>query len=277
MPSPAFTAALDIGTNSVVLLLLRRDADGVLRRVLEPARITRLGEDTARTGVLKPQAMERTLAAVAELMRGLREVAPHGTGAAAATSAVRDAANGAEFLGRCAEIIGGQPALFSGREEADTMFRGATDGLPPGTRCLCADIGGGSTELAAGEPGRCTARTSLNLGCVRLGETHSLLSRATPADIAAARQAAAELLRGACQGMASSHPLTPLEGAGGTDLFSTAGVAECAGGSGDGVPATRGTPADSATPGLKENRGGATLQRGSGGGENGLSPISGGS
>ena len=228
MPTPTHIAALDIGTNSVVLLLLRRAADGTLHRVLEPARITRLGEEVAQTGVLKPQAVTRTLDAVAELLCELRQHAPGCVGVAAATSAVRDAANGPEFLDRCAEFLGGRPRLFSGHEEAGTMFLGATSDLAAGTPCLCVDIGGGSTELAAGTPGHCAFRSSVNLGCVRLGEAHHLFSQATSANIVAARHAAASLLREAWRGAAvPGSPLTVLATGGTATTFAAmaAGVA----------------------------------------------------
>ncbi len=222
MTTPQAVAALDIGTNSVVLLLLERQADGTLRRRLEPARVTRLGEDTARTGKLKPEAIERTLAAVAELMRTLHTAAPDCAGVAVATSAVRDAANGAEFLARCTEILGAPPRLLSGDEEADTMFLGAASDQPPGAHCLCTDIGGGSTELAAGTPGLCGFRTSLDLGCVRLAEAHHLFSRAAPADIAAARKTTVALLRKVCRGDAIlASPRTPLERGTAPVLFNT--------------------------------------------------------
>jgi exopolyphosphatase/guanosine-5'-triphosphate,3'-diphosphate pyrophosphatase len=84
--------------------------------------------------------------------------------------------------------------VFSGREEAETTFFGVASGVPAGTPLLNLDIGGGSTEVSAGYPGRCLFAESLDLGCVRFGERFSLLGVSSTVDRAAARMAARNLL-----------------------------------------------------------------------------------
>ncbi len=195
-------AALDIGTNSIKVLVAAPDGRGGLREQAEFCRTTRLGEGVDRTGRLQPAAMARTLAAMADLVASARAAAPACTGVAVATSAVRDAANGTEFLEACARLLGRAPQLITGDEEADTVFGGATSDQATGRACICIDIGGGSTELAAGRPERCEVRTSLALGCVRLGERFALLAAADAAAGAAARAAAATILAPACSGIA---------------------------------------------------------------------------
>jgi exopolyphosphatase/guanosine-5'-triphosphate,3'-diphosphate pyrophosphatase len=187
-------AALDLGTNSVLVLVVRREATGDLVEELEPCRITRLGEDVHRTGELGNAPMARTLKAVEELLRFI-PVGTHGCGVAVATSATRDARNGSDFLASCAALIGGRPHLFSGHEEALTVFRGTVSDQARGCFCVCLDIGGGSTEIAAGWPARCELQSSLDLGCVRLAETFSLSTAATPATIRQATAAATQLIR----------------------------------------------------------------------------------
>ena len=97
-----------------------------------------------------------------------------GVGAArlVATSAVRDAVNGAEFLEAAAGVLGVPAELLSGEEEGRLAFAGATADLPPVRGDdVVVDIGGGSTELVVGRGGRVEA-VSLDMGCVRLTERH---------------------------------------------------------------------------------------------------------
>ncbi|MFA5205594.1 MAG: hypothetical protein WC708_14455 [Lentisphaeria bacterium] len=191
-------AALDLGTNSFLLLLLRENAGGGLERVSEACRIVRLGQDVGRTGRLAPAAIARGLAAVRELWAETPWAGTAGVGIAAATSAVRDAANRDEFLAPCAEILGSRPLLLSGADEARTVFAGASSELPPGQSCVCLDIGGGSTELAAGFAGDYRAGLSVNVGCVRLAERFGLENAAAPAAMAAARAAITTALAPPC-------------------------------------------------------------------------------
>ena len=191
-------AALDLGTNSFLLLLLRETAGGALERVSEPCRIVRLGQGVDRTGRLAPEAIARGLRAIRELLAETAWAGTAGVGIAAATSAVRDAANRDEFLAPCAELLGGRPVLLSGDNEARTVFTGASSELAPGQAGVCVDIGGGSTELAAGFPGDYRAGLSVNVGCVRLAERFGLENAAAPDAVATARAAITAALAPAC-------------------------------------------------------------------------------
>jgi len=89
-----------------------------------------------------------------------------------ATSAARDAANRSDFLQPAESILGAAPEVLSGREEAETAFRGAVSELDPAEGpYLVVDIGGGSTELSFGER-HCTDALSLDIGSVRLTEKY---------------------------------------------------------------------------------------------------------
>jgi exopolyphosphatase/guanosine-5'-triphosphate,3'-diphosphate pyrophosphatase len=164
-------AALDCGTNSTRLLVLDDDGRTLERRMV----ITRLGQGVDATGVLRGDAIERTL----EVLRGYREVMErHGVTAArlAATSAARDASNGAAFLGAASEAIGVTAELLSGEEEGRLSFSGATSDLDgPLDKTVVVDIGGGSTELVTCVLGELAAH-SMQVGCVRVTE------RAMPSD-----------------------------------------------------------------------------------------------
>jgi len=173
--TPAAVAALDCGTNSTRLLIVR--ADGV---VLErQMRITRLGEGVDATRKLAPEAIARTLQVLAEY----HELMDHHQVRRArlvATSAARDATNAEEFLTGAHEVAGATPEVLTGLEEGALSFAGATAHLPPERLgpgpVLVVDVGGGSTELVAGSLLRLggddewASVVSMDLGCVRVTE-----------------------------------------------------------------------------------------------------------
>ena len=182
-------AAIDCGTNSIRLLIARRDeANGRLVDVERRLEMVRLGLGVDRTGRFDPVAVDRTL----EAARGYQElVEQHGVRREdirfVATSATRDAANRDEFIGGIQQILGITPEVITGQEEAELSFRGAVstvEGLPEGP-ALVVDIGGGSTELVLGTDAP-THRISLDIGSVRLTERHLRSDPPTPEEIAAA-------------------------------------------------------------------------------------------
>ena len=157
-------AAIDIGTNSMRLLVLDADAGELERR----QRVTGLGRGVDATGRLGDEAMERTL----EVLEGFGSVTATldvDRVRAVATSACRDAANREEFFDRAEAALGVRPELISGREEAELAYRGATADAPGPGPFLVVDIGGGSTEFVWEEDGRVTGR-SIQVGSVRLTE-----------------------------------------------------------------------------------------------------------
>lgn len=157
-------AALDCGSNSTRLLIA--NSDEALRREM---RITRLSQGVDSSGTLTSEALQRSYDVLSEY-RSYMEALEVGRGLLVATSAVRDAANGQEFLSRAREITGVDARILSGGEEATFSYNGATADLAPDSRpTLIVDIGGGSTELAM-----VTDHTmhsySMQLGCVRITE-----------------------------------------------------------------------------------------------------------
>lgn len=160
-------AAIDVGTNSVLLLVAERREDGVCA-VEERAEITRLGKDVDDRGHLRPDAIERTVAVLREYAARARELGADRI-AAVATSAARDAGNGEDFLTAATEALGARPDIVSGRREADLTFRGALMGLEPEGPVAVFDVGGGSTELIV-QVGPISDAASLDIGAVRLTE-----------------------------------------------------------------------------------------------------------
>jgi exopolyphosphatase / guanosine-5'-triphosphate,3'-diphosphate pyrophosphatase len=158
-------AAVDCGSNSTRLLIV--DAKG--QAVQRDMHITRLSQGVDASGALLPEAMERTFRVLSSY-RSACDGAGVTKGLLVATSAVRDASNGSEFLERARELMGFDARILSGEEEATFSFAGASAGLEKDVRpTMIVDVGGGSTELAVSLDG--TLRSfSMQLGCVRVTE-----------------------------------------------------------------------------------------------------------
>ncbi|HLN16990.1 MAG TPA: exopolyphosphatase, partial [Acidimicrobiales bacterium] len=165
--APGPVAALDCGTNSTRLLV----ADGRGRELRRLMRITRLGDGVDATGKLATEAIDRTL----EVLTAYREVMDElGVRRArlVATSAVRDAVNGEEFLAAATAVVGVPAELLNGVAEGRLAYAGATADLEPGPGDdVVVDIGGGSTELVVASVSGLGA-VSLALGCVRLTQRY---------------------------------------------------------------------------------------------------------
>ncbi len=177
-------AAVDCGTNSIRLLVTDLLASGK-QDVHREMRVVRLGQGVDRTGLLAPEALERTGIAVADYAATCRELGVDRT-RFVATSATRDAGNRQEFEDLVRHAFGFAPEVVSGEEEAALSFLGATSGLAAEPPFLVLDIGGGSTELVLGT-GAVEAAVSVDVGCVRLTERHLHSDPPTSEEIAAAR------------------------------------------------------------------------------------------
>lgn len=168
MANEGAVAAIDCGTNSTRLLVV--DAEG--HRLERLMRITRLGEGVDATGRLSPEAIERCLEVLREYRREMDRWGV-GRGRLVATSAARDAANGDEFLRAAGTVSGLVPELLTGLDEGRLSLAGAVAELDRADGpFLVLDIGGGSTELVAGDgpDDPALASVSLQLGCVRVTE-----------------------------------------------------------------------------------------------------------
>ncbi|MFD3378606.1 MULTISPECIES: exopolyphosphatase [unclassified Streptomyces] len=168
-------AAIDCGTNSIRLLVADVDlATGKFVDLDRRMTIVRLGQGVDRTGRLAPDALERTFAACREYAAAIKA---HGAERVrfVATSASRDAENRADFVRGVLDILGVEPEVISGDQEAEFSFTGATKELAGrddlAKPYLVVDIGGGSTEFVVGED-RVRAARSVDIGCVRMTERH---------------------------------------------------------------------------------------------------------
>jgi exopolyphosphatase / guanosine-5'-triphosphate,3'-diphosphate pyrophosphatase len=168
-------AAIDIGTNTVLLLVADHTEGGALVAVAERATVTRLGENVDRTRRLAADAIARTAACLEDYSRTARELGASRVGVVA-TSAMRDASGGEGLRKRIVELFGVEAQILSGSEEARLAFRGAVAGLErlDETHRAVFDIGGGSTEVVLGrmthDSAEITFESSFDLGSVRLTE-----------------------------------------------------------------------------------------------------------
>jgi exopolyphosphatase/guanosine-5'-triphosphate,3'-diphosphate pyrophosphatase len=186
-------AAIDIGTNTVLLLIAEVGDDEGVVPIVERAEITRLGQGVDRARTLAPEAVERTLACLRDYAA---EIAAHEVARldVVGTSAMRDAAAatagpGREFIERARALLGVAPRVISGDEEASLAFAGGVAGLGLSGEVTAFDIGGGSTEIIRGQLERGAAqvskRQSVDMGSVRLFERHVRADPPSATEIAA--------------------------------------------------------------------------------------------
>jgi exopolyphosphatase / guanosine-5'-triphosphate,3'-diphosphate pyrophosphatase len=219
-------AAIDIGTNSVLLVIAAVEPEGP-RPLLERATITRMGEGVDKTRRLAPAAVERNLQCLRAYAADLRA---HGSPRldVVGTSALRDAEGARDFLDEAERILGVRPRVIAGDEEARLTFDGALSGLALTGKLLVFDIGGGSTELIVGRAGSEAAghagssappesRVSLDIGSVRLFERHVHHDPPLPEELASIEADIARQL-------ASAEPLSRIHGDEPVTLVGVAGT-----------------------------------------------------
>ena len=168
-------AAIDVGSNTILLTVAEYDPGRGLVTIEEGEDQPRLAAGLSTSGRLPEEAMGRameTLARMRETCRG------HGVErmAAVATAAVREAANGPEFVGRV-QSLGIPLRIISPETEASLSYRSAAHHFPGNDPLLVADIGGGSLELIGAAGGRIQWSHSLPLGAVRLTELRLSLQK----------------------------------------------------------------------------------------------------
>jgi exopolyphosphatase/guanosine-5'-triphosphate,3'-diphosphate pyrophosphatase len=184
MSDNAAVAAVDCGTNSTRLLVVRASGEVAAREM----RITRLGAGVDASRRFQPEAIGRTLAVLKEY-RAIMDTEQVTRARVVATSAVRDAANPEAFLEPASDVVGVRAEVLSGDEEGRLSYEGATAELPDiGGQTVVIDIGGGSTEIVT-FTGGAIAAISLDIGCVRLTERYLKSDPPTVEEVDTARGA----------------------------------------------------------------------------------------
>jgi exopolyphosphatase/guanosine-5'-triphosphate,3'-diphosphate pyrophosphatase len=179
--------AVDIGTNSVRLLVADVDPLHRLRTAHRMGEISRLGEGLDRSGLIDEPAVNRTLDC---LERFVQEAEYSGAShiRVAGTSALRSASNGPQVAERFSERIGYPVEILSGEEEARLVFLAVSSGFTGRAgRTVVVDIGGGSTEIIVGDGDEGRQLISLPLGCVHLTERLIAHDPPLPAELEALR------------------------------------------------------------------------------------------
>jgi exopolyphosphatase/guanosine-5'-triphosphate,3'-diphosphate pyrophosphatase len=186
-------AVIDLGSNSVRLLVAEIE-EGKINQIFKDLATTRLGAGVVKNGMLWRDSIEKTVSAVEAFKNkamafGCQRII------AFATSAVREAKNGGEFMKELRRRAGLEVRLLSGREEAKLSFVGAKESLKVEGRTLVIDIGGGSTELALGER-EIELEESLPMGAVRWTEQFLKSDPPKSEEIEALQMEARKLLSG---------------------------------------------------------------------------------
>jgi len=206
-------AVVDVGSNTVRLVVFEAPEGGSPRAIAEGKEVPRLGEGVGHGGRLAPAAMDRAVASLGRFAATLERLGRPPT-IAVATSAVREAANGAEFLRRASDETGLALRILTGLDEARYSYLGVASAWELGDDRVC-DLGGGSLQVAAVEAGTLKSAVSLPLGALRL--TEEFLAHDPPKDreIEELRQHVREFLAGPMRGEADRSGFE-IHGVGGT-------------------------------------------------------------
>ncbi len=173
-------AALDVGSNSFHLLVVQVNTAGHFEVLARAKEMVRLGETSLRTGIIPPAIFRRGLEALAALRRIADRHQPDAL-VAIATSAVREAQNGGEFVRAARDEVGLDIQVVRGREEARLIYLGARGALDlNGHRVALFDLGGGSLEVILADARECYLTDSVKLGVIRLTEEWDASDPPTP-------------------------------------------------------------------------------------------------
>ena len=174
MKNKNITSVIDIGSNSIVLLIVSIDDKGNITPIDEFYTITKLGRDVKANKQLSEDAIIHAVATVKEM----KDIAYNEENVddllITASSAVRNANNRNSFLVQCHQHVGLFPQVLSRKEEAKYTFLGATHGVESERPIITIDVGGGSTEISWGNKNEMFAGYSIDIGSISLTEQFHL-------------------------------------------------------------------------------------------------------
>jgi exopolyphosphatase/guanosine-5'-triphosphate,3'-diphosphate pyrophosphatase len=185
---PCILAAIDIGTNSIHMVVVRIDPHLSAFTIIAREKDTiRLGDREQKTGKLAPDAIERAIATLKRCKDLASSLDVHQI-IAVATSATREAANGAQFLQQIQQEVGLKVDLISGLEEARRIYLGVLSGMDfQNLPHIILDIGGGSTELILADNHDARFLSSTKVGAVRLTQDFITTDPVSPQQFAVLR------------------------------------------------------------------------------------------
>src|SRR5215831_2928206 len=164
-------AAIDVGSNSIHLIVAEVETGGRIAILDRAKEMVRLGDGALHTGVIPPEVFRRGLDAL-KFLRRIAERHKVDALSAVATSAVREAQNGGEFVRAARDEVGIDIRVIRGDEEARLIYLGARSSLDLGKRRVALfDLGGGSLEVILADAQELYFTASLKLGVIRLTES----------------------------------------------------------------------------------------------------------
>jgi exopolyphosphatase / guanosine-5'-triphosphate,3'-diphosphate pyrophosphatase len=185
-------AVIDVGTNSVKFHIGEKGPDGAWRTIVDRAEVTRLGERLGETGEIGRDAMERTIAAIADMAAEARRNNVSAI-AAVGTMGLRTARNSESFIAEVERRAGIRIEVISGEEEGRLAYLAVKSGLGLADGPLVVfDTGGGSTQFTFGHGSIVDERFSLNVGAVRYTEEFGLAGVVSDEQLRAALDAIAK-------------------------------------------------------------------------------------
>jgi exopolyphosphatase/guanosine-5'-triphosphate,3'-diphosphate pyrophosphatase len=193
-PKPQRIAAIDVGTNSIHMIVAETRGPGY-RVVDREKEMVQLGLASLDGQPLTDEAIERGVTTIGR-MAGIAAKWKVDEIFAVATSAVREAPNRREFLRAVKDATGVKVRVISGEEEADYIFRAVRSAVEiDGQTALCIDIGGGSVELIVGTADETFFTRSEPLGALRLAQRFALIDRPTARAVDQCRKHVEERIR----------------------------------------------------------------------------------
>jgi exopolyphosphatase/guanosine-5'-triphosphate,3'-diphosphate pyrophosphatase len=175
-------ATIDIGSNSILLYIASKDAEGNFNRILDKSEITRLGKNLVKTGILNEKSIEKSIAVLKEYKKICDENSVSEI-AAAGTMALRNASNSTGFIEKVYKETGIEIQIISGEQEAKLSYIAVSAGIGIKEKTLIFDTGGGSTEFIFCSAEGISCVLSINIGAVRLTENFLKSNPVKPGEI----------------------------------------------------------------------------------------------
>jgi exopolyphosphatase/guanosine-5'-triphosphate,3'-diphosphate pyrophosphatase len=202
-------AAIDVGSNSVHLVVVETDELGNQTVLAREKTMVRLAKGVLKTGEIAPDAFQAGLEALALMAEVIRSLACD-TVMACGTAALREASNAGRFVKEAA-LLGIPIRVISGEEEASLIFLAVSRAIPfPEGPAALIDIGGGSTELTWIDDGRVIATLSLPWGIQRVADAVPTSIPPTPEELARLRKFIRKILKKAGKNLPDDLPVAPL-------------------------------------------------------------------
>ncbi len=176
-------AVIDLGTNTCNLLIADLLPEGSFKTLYDRKLPVKLGRGGIQKGILLPDAIQRGISAFENHAATIQRYKADAV-KVIATSAIRGAANRDDFLSVIKQKFGWDIEIIGGDREAELIFRGVSNSLPPEmNKYLVVDIGGGSIEFILAENGQLTWKRSFNIGIARVLELFQLSDPILPGEI----------------------------------------------------------------------------------------------